>query len=256
MTMETNYRYEKLPELEKLPSRKRIVVFSGAGISVESGVASFRDKDGLWQNFDWRKLASAEGFREDPQGVLDFYNMRRKQLLEIEPNHAHRLLAELEKWHDVTIITQNVDDLHERAGSSNVLHLHGELGKVTSSANPNDSACIQELPLDVPISVGDKAADGSQLRPYIVWFGERVDGIGKAVKTVMNADVFVVIGTSLTVQPAASLVRCTKPRIPRFVINPSEMEAPYGTDGYTYIKENATTGMETFIDALMVIDRE
>ena len=175
MIMEKGYRYVNLPELEKLPTRKRIVVFSGAGISVESGVASFRDKDGLWQKFDWRKLASAEGFSKDPQGVLDFYNLRRKQMLEIEPNHAHRLLAELEKWHDVTIITQNVDNLHERAGSSDVLHLHGELTKVTSSACMNDTGCIKELPLDVPINIGDKAADGSQLRPYIVWFGERVD---------------------------------------------------------------------------------
>ena len=254
--MATEYRYKNLPELEKLPARKRIVVFTGAGISVESGASSFRDKDGLWQNFDWKKHASVEGFREDPQGVLEFYNMRRKQLLEIEPNHAHCLLAELEKWHDVTIITQNVDDLHERAGSSNVQHLHGELKKVTSSANANDPACIEELPLDVPICIGNKAADGSQLRPYVVWFGERVSGIEKAIETVMQADIFVVIGTSLTVQPAASLMRCTKPGIPRFIINPSEMEAPCGTDGYTYIKENATTGMDTFIDAIIDLDKE
>lgn len=257
--MKTEYRYKNLPELEKLPARKRIVVFSGAGISVESGVASFRDKDGLWQQFDWKKLASLEGFREDPQGVLDFYNMRRKQLLEIEPNHAHRLLAELEKWHDVTIITQNVDDLHERAGSSNVLHLHGELRKVTSSAKANDPACIEELPLDVPINIGDKAVDGSQLRPYIVWFGERVCGIEKAIETVMQADIFVVIGTSLTVQPAASLLMYAKARTPRFIINPGEVEYSYGTQpcfGYTYIKENATAGVETFIDALIELGRE
>lgn len=257
--METEYRYKNLPELEKLPARKRVVVFTGAGISVESGASSFRDKDGLWQNFDWQKLASVEGFRKDPQGVLDFYNIRRKQLLEIDPNHAHRLLAELEKWHDVTIITQNVDDLHERAGSKNVQHLHGELRKVTSSANANDPACIKEMPLDVPINVGDKAADGSQLRPYIVWFGERVSGIEKAIETVMQADIFVVIGTSLTVQPAASLVRCTKPGIPRFIINPGEVEYSHGTQpclGYTYIKENATAGMETFVDALIDLDKE
>ena len=259
MIMEKGYRYVNLPELEKLPTRKRIVVFSGAGISVESGVASFRDKDGLWQKFDWRKLASAEGFSKDPQGVLDFYNLRRKQMLEIEPNHAHRLLAELEKWHDVTIITQNVDNLHERAGSSDVLHLHGELTKVTSSACMNDAGCIKELPLDVPINIGDKAADGSQLRPYIVWFGEPVDGIEKAVKTVMEADVFLVIGTSLTVQPAASLVMYANPGARRFIINPGEDDGIRNNTsfgGYTYIKENATTGMETFVDALIEIDRE
>ena len=254
--MKMNNSFESLLNEERSVARKRIVVLTGAGVSAESGVATFRDEGGLWQQYDWQRMASIEGWEEEPAKVLEFYNMRRRDLMEVQPNKAHLLLAELEKHYDVTIITQNIDNLHERAGSTDVLHLHGELRKVTSSANANDPACIQELPLDIPISVGDKAADGSQLRPYIVWFGERVDGIGKAVETVMNADVFVVIGTSLTVQPAASLVRCTKPGIPRFVINPSEMEAPCGTDGYTFIKENATTGMETFIDALMAIDRE
>ena len=148
--------------------RQKIVVFTGAGISQASGIPTFRDTDGLWKKFDAKKLASVAGFEEDPQAVLDFYNARRKNLLEVQPNHAHRMLAELEKQHDVTIITQNVDDLHERAGSSRVIHLHGELKKVTSSRNRLNPDCVKEYPLDVPIRIGDKAADGSQLRPYIV----------------------------------------------------------------------------------------
>ena len=166
--MGIEYKYEHLPELEKLPLRQHIVVLSGAGMSAESGLSTSRDNDGLWKQYDWKKLASAAGFYENPEAVLEFYNMRRKHLLEVEPNHAHTLLAELEKWHDVTIITQNVDNLHERAGSGNVIHLHGELAKVTSSDDRNNPDCIKELPLDIPIRIGDKAADGSQLRPYIV----------------------------------------------------------------------------------------
>ena len=128
--MEIESRYEHLPELKKLPLRQHIVVLSGAGMSAESGLSTFRDKDGLWKQYDWKRLASAAGFYEDPESVLEFYNMRRKRLLEVEPNHAHQLIAELEKWHDVTIITQNVDNLHERAGSNNVIHLHGELQRL------------------------------------------------------------------------------------------------------------------------------
>ena len=149
--MEIEYRYERLPELSKLPLRQHIVVLSGAGMSAESGLSTFRDKDGLWKQYDWKRLASAAGFYEDPESVLEFYNMRRKRLLQVEPNHAHQLIAELEKWHDVTIITQNVDNLHERAGSSNVIHLHGELAKVTSSDDRNNPDCIKELPLEVPL---------------------------------------------------------------------------------------------------------
>ena len=140
--------------------RQNIVVFTGAGISKESGIPTFRDMDGMWKKYDAMKLASAAGFDEDPEAVLEFYNARRRNLLEVQPNHAHLVLAELEKQHDVTIITQNVDDLHERAGSSRVLHLHGELRKVTSSMNRLDPDCIQDYPLDVPIRIGDKAADG------------------------------------------------------------------------------------------------
>ena len=252
--MEIEYKYAHLPQLGKLPLRQHIVVLSGAGMSAESGLSTFRDKDGLWRQYDWKKLASAAGFYEDPETVLEFYNMRRKRLLEVEPNHAHRLIAELEKWHDVTIITQNVDNLHERAGSSNVIHLHGELAKVTSSDDRNNPDCIKELPLDIPISIGDKAADGSQLRPYIVWFGEFVSDFEKAVKIVREADIFLVIGTSLTVQPAASLVRYAHSEVPKFIINPGEAYNPYDDDlleGYVHIKEKASTGVETFIERLI-----
>lgn len=252
--MEMNYRYNNLPILEKQPIRQHIVVLSGAGMSAESGLSTFRDNDGLWKQFDWQKLASVGGFHEDPKAVLDFYNMRRRRLLEVEPNHAHKLLAELEKWHEVTIITQNVDNLHERAGSSNVIHLHGELTKVTSSAKRNDPNCIKELPLDTPILLGDKAADGSQLRPYIVWFGEYVTEYDKATKIVRDADIFLVIGTSLTVTPAAQMVKFPHHSVPKFIINPGMAFDPYDDhfpDGYVHIKENATTGIETFIDHLI-----
>ena len=151
--------------------RQKIVVFTGAGISAESGIPTFRDSNGMWNKYDAKKLASVAGFEENPQAVLDFYNARRKNLLEVQPNHAHLALAELEKSHDVTIITQNVDNLHERAGSSKVIHLHGELSKVTSSMNRLDPAYIKDYPLDVPIRLGDQAADGSPLRPYVVWLG-------------------------------------------------------------------------------------
>ena len=252
--MEMNYRYNNLPILEKQPIRQHIVVLSGAGMSAESGLSTFRDNDGLWKQFDWKKLASVGGFHEDPKAVLDFYNMRRRRLSEVEPNHAHKLLAELEKWHEVTIITQNVDNLHERAGSSNVIHLHGELTKVTSSAKRNDPNCIKELPLDTPILLGDKAADGSQLRPYIVWFGEYVTEYDKATKIVRDADIFLVIGTSLTVTPAAQMVKFPHHSVPKFIINPGMAFDPYDDhfpDGYVHIKENATTGIETFIDHLI-----
>ena len=252
--MEIEYKYQHLPQLGKLPLRQHIVVLSGAGMSAESGLSTFRDKDGLWKQYDWKRLASAAGFYEDPEAVLEFYNMRRKHLLEVEPNHAHRLIAELEKWHDVTIITQNVDNLHERAGSSNVIHLHGELAKVTSSDDRNNPDCIKELPLDIPIRIGDKAADGSQLRPYIVWFGEFVSDFEKAVKIVREADIFLVIGTSLIVQPAASLVRYAHSEVPKFIINPGEAYNPYDDDlleGYVHIKEKASTGVETFIERLI-----
>ena len=201
---------------------------------------TFRDKNGLWQKHDTMRLASIEGFEQEPQAVLDFYNARRKQLLEVEPNEAHRILAELERWHDVTIITQNIDNLHERAGSTHVIHLHGELTKVTSSRNRLDPHCIKEYPLDVPIRLGDKADDGSQLRPYIVWFGEYVPAMEVAEDHVREADIFVVIGTSLSVYPAAGLTRYAHGSVPKFVVDPHLEIIP---TGFTHIKDTATRGV-------------
>ena len=220
--------------------RQKIVVLTGAGISKESGLDTFRDKDGLWQKHDAMRLSSIEGFEQEPQAVLDFYNARRKQLLEVEPNTAHYLLAELEQWHDVTIITQNIDNLHERAGSTHVIHLHGELTKVTSSRNRLNPNCIKEYPLDVPIRLGDKAEDGSQMRPYIVWFGEYVDAMMVAEDYVKEADIFVVIGTSLSVYPAAGLTRYAHGSVPKFIVDPHLEVIP---TGFTHIKENATRGV-------------
>lgn len=228
--------------------RQKLVVFTGAGISAESGLDTFRDKNGLWQKNDAMKMASVAGFEEDPQAVLDFYNYRRRELLEVEPNHAHRVLAGMEKWHDVVVITQNVDNLHERAGSSNVIHLHGELTKVTSSRNRLNPDCIKEYPLDVPIRLGDKAADGSQLRPYIVWFGEYVDGMDVAIEHVKEADIFVVIGTSLMVQPAASLVNYAHREIPKFVVDPNARVLP---DTFVRIAECATRGADVLFEEIM-----
>lgn len=189
-----------------------------AGISAESGLATFRDDNGLWKNNDAEKWASVAGFEENPQAVLDFYNYRRKQLLGVEPNHAHKMLVELEKWYDVTILTQNVDNLHERAGSTHVIHLHGELTKVTSSKDRLNQCCIKDYPLDKPICLGDKAEDGSQLRPFIVWFGEYVYAMEVAMDYVKEADIFVVIGTSLTVHPTANLVDYVHSEVPKFIL--------------------------------------
>ena len=226
--------------------RQNIVVLTGAGISAESGISTFRDKNGLWKNYDAMRLASIDGFRDDPEAVLEFYNARRMQLYKVNPNHAHYALAELEKKHDVTIITQNVDDLHERAGSSKVIHLHGELAKVTSSRNREDDRCIKYYPLNLPIYIGHKAEDGSQLRPYIVWFGEELRYIEEARQLVEKADIFVVIGTSLVVYPAAGLVGYAHHEIPKFLVDPSDMK-DHLPSGFEHIKAKATEGVDILI---------
>ena len=234
--------------------RKNIVVFTGAGISAESGISTFRDKDGLWTKYDAMRLASVEGFNEDPEAVLDFYNERRWQLSKVHPNHAHYALAELQKEYDVTIITQNVDDLHERAGSTKVVHLHGELTKVTSSREREDDRCIKYYPPNLPICIGNKADDGSQLRPYIVWFGENVRYLEEAQKLVEKADIFVVIGTSLVVYPAANLAYCAPDGIPKYLIDPSEMDERLPL-GFKHIKAKATEGVDMLIDELRNITK-
>lgn len=227
--------------------KKHLVILSGAGISKESDIDTFRDKDGIWTKKNAMQLASIEGWNTNPQAVLDFYNARRRQLLSVNPNKAHQLLAALEEWYDVSIVTQNVDDLHERAGSSHVIHLHGELSKVCSSANKEDKSCIEQRPLDQDIRMGDKAKDGSQLRPYIVWFGESVPNMPLAMNTAFEADIFVVIGTSLLVSPANTLTACSGANH-NIVIDPGEVDVP---EGFLHIKEPATVGMEMLYSSLV-----
>ena len=218
-------------------SKKKLVILTGAGISAESGLKTFRDSDGLWEGYNIEDVATPRAWRKDPQLVLDFYNFRRKNVLDATPNAAHYGLAELEKDFDVTIITQNIDDLHERAGSTNILHLHGEILKMRSERDP-------ELiyPVTGDIRLGDKAEDGSQLRPYIVWFEEPVPMMELAVPIVNRADLFVVVGTSLVVYPAAGLVNYIRQGIPLFVL---DKKLPYIPDsGYlTCIEKPATEGI-------------
>ena len=194
---------------------KKIVVLSGAGISAESGIKTFRDADGLWEGHDIMEVASPIGWNKNPTLVLDFYNKRRAQLLTVQPNKAHEILAEFEKQFNVHIITQNVDDLHERAGSSSILHLHGELLKVRSVSNEKN---IMQWKTD--LNLGDCDADGNQLRPHIVWFGEAVPLIEKAIEIVESADILIIIGTSLQVYPAAGLMNYVSQNVPVFYIDP------------------------------------
>lgn len=194
---------------------KKIVVLSGAGISAESGIKTFRDADGLWEGHDIMEVASPIGWNKNPTLVLDFYNKRRAQLLTVQPNKAHEILAEFEKQFNVHIITQNVDDLHERAGSSSILHLHGELLKVRSVSNEKN---IMQWKTD--LNLGDCDADGNQLRPHIVWFGEAVPLIEKAIEIVESADILIIIGTSLQVYPAAGLMNYVNQNVPVYYIDP------------------------------------
>ena len=194
---------------------KKIVILSGAGMSAESGIATFRDADGLWEGHDVMQVASPEGFKRNPELVLDFYNQRRKNLLEAKPNKGHENLAALQKDFDVQIITQNVDDLHERAGSKKVIHLHGELFKVRSTGKDKTSITWKK-----DLNIGDLCKNAKQLRPDIVWFGEMVPALEQAIPLCLQADIFVVIGTSLLVYPAASLIEYTKKDALKFIIDP------------------------------------
>lgn len=222
-------------------------------MSAESGLGTFRDAGGLWEQYAVEDVATPEGFARNPQLVLDFYARRRSELADVRPCEGHRLLAGLETDYDVAVITQNVDNLHERAGSSNVLHLHGELTKITSSRNPNDPYCIRTLSPGEPyIRLGDKAADGTQLRPFIVWFGEAVPLIDTAVKLAEQADVFVVIGTSLNVYPAAGLLRYVSSGVPVYLIDPQDVpfSGNRGRNPYTHIRKGASEGMKELIALL------
>ena len=229
---------------------KKIVVLTGAGMSAESGISTFRDTGGLWDKYPVEDVATPEGYRRNPQLVTDFYNARRMQLLTVEPNEGHRLVAALEEEHEVTVVTQNVDNLHERAGSTRVIHLHGELTKVTSSLQPNNPRYIRELPPEeYEVHLGDCADDGSQLRPYIVWFGEEVPNIEVAADHVMQADVLIIIGTSLNVYPAAGLVQFTKSDAQIYLIDPAEVKVPYGLPVHV-IKKGASEGMRGLVELL------
>ena len=207
-------------------TKKNLVVLSGAGMSAESGISTFRDAGGLWDQYPVEAVATPEGYARDPQLVINFYNERRKQLLTVEPNEGHRGVAELEKAFNVTVVTQNVDNLHERAGSAHVVHLHGELTKVCSSRDPNNPHYIKELePEEYEVKLGDKAGDGSQLRPFIVWFGESVPEIETAIGYVEQADILVIIGTSLNVYPAAGLLHYAPMDCEIYLIDPKPVDA-------------------------------
>lgn len=225
-------------------AKKKLVVLTGAGISAESGLKTFRDSDGLWEGYDVTEVATPGGWRKNPQLVLDFYNERRKNVAEAKPNAAHFGLAELEKYFDVTIITQNIDDLHERAGSTNVLHLHGEIFKMRSE---RDETLITEIKGD--IKLGDIAEDGAQFRPYIVWFEEPVPKMEEAVLVVYSADIFVVVGTSLVVYPAAGLINYVELETPKFIV---DKKIPYTSPmrNLTLIEKPATEGVRELIELL------
>ena len=225
---------------------KKIVVLTGAGISAESGISTFRDSDGLWCNYKLEDVCTPMAWQKNPQLVTEFYNARRKQLFEVEPNSAHIKLAELEKEYDVTIITQNVDDLHERGGSSNVLHLHGELKKVRSTANPDLIYTLDKW----EVKIGDLCELGSQLRPHIVWFGEDVPNFNLATRISQKADIFIVVGTSLQVYPAASLLYLINDNVPKYLIDPNA-ENSYPISNLKIIKEKATAGMDMLCKELI-----
>lgn len=230
-----------------LKKKPRLVISSGAGISAESGIKTFRDAGGLWENYPVMDVASADGFRRNPELVHRFYNERRKQLINAEPNEAHRLLVEMEKDYDVYIITQNVDDLHERAGSEHVLHLHGELMKIRSVSDPD---YIERLDIDhLETSPATRGARGDLMRPHIVFFQEAVPNIEPAAELVSTADIFVVIGTSLVVYPAAGLIKCVRPGVPIYYIDPNPASTE-GVENVTVIRNSASKGLKELIEML------
>lgn len=228
--------------------RKKIAVLTGAGVSAESGISTFRDSDGLWENHNVQDVASIEGWYRNPSLVLDFYNARRRQLADVRPNAAHIAIAELEQDYDITVVTQNVDNLHERAGSTRIIHLHGELTKVRPENCCNDrdgfsEATVFDIGAD-EIHIGDMAPNGAQLRPHIVWFGEAVPKIEAAIDAVEAADILLIVGTSLQVYPAAGLYRYAGADTPIYIIDPKDLAVR--DSRLTHIKDVATKGMETF----------
>ncbi len=227
---------------------KKIVVLTGAGMSVESGLKTFRDADGLWENYPVAKVATHEGWEADPTFVNNFYNMLRKKCWAVKPNEGHKLVAKLEEKYDVTVVTQNVDNLHEQAGSSKVIHLHGELMKVCSSRDVDDPRYqITLTPDNCEVEPGTKAGDGSLLRPFIVFFGEAVPMISVAAAEASKADIFVIIGTSLNVYPAAGLVQYVRPGVPVYLIDPKPVSAG---PNVMQIQKGAGEGMKELVEKL------
>lgn len=221
---------------------ERLIVLTGAGMSAESGLKTFRDSDGLWEGYDVMEVASPQGWYHNPDLVLDFYNQRRRQLLEVEPNRGHLLLAALEERFDVDVITQNVDDLHERAGSTKVTHLHGELLKVRSTSDEN---LVYDWKND--LRHGDLCERGSQLRPHIVWFGEPVPMLDTAAKITSTADVLLIVGTSMQVYPASGLIHFVRPGTPIYFIDPKPAVSSRDFDNLTIIQDRAVAGIEQWI---------
>lgn len=234
------------PLLLNFKTMQKIVVLTGAGISAESGIRTFRDSNGLWEEYRIEDVATFDAWQRNPELVQEFYNQRRKQLYEVNPNAAHFALAKLENQYKVNIITQNIDDLHERAGSSNVLHLHGELKKARSTVDPDLVYVIDGWEL----RMGDKCEKGSQLRPHIVWFGEAVPNIEIAAQFTTGADIIMVIGTSLNVYPAAGLLHYAPPHIPKYLIDPNAGQM-VSARSLTIIKEKAGTGVPALVEKLM-----
>lgn len=236
------------PEKPNVMEKLKLVISSGAGMSAESGISTFRDAGGLWENYPVMEVASADGFRRNPELVHQFYNARRHDLITKEPNIAHRILADLEKDFDVYVITQNVDDLHERAGSSHVLHLHGELMKIRSVSDPDYIETLDPEHLETTPATRGKRGD--LMRPHIVFFQEAVPNIEKAVEWTEMADIFVVIGTSLAVYPAAGLVSYVRPGVPVYYIDPNPASEAHSIPGITIIKSTASEGMKRLVDIL------
>lgn len=227
---------------------EKIAIFSGAGVSAESGLKTFRDHDGLWEEYSIYEVATPEAWEQNPERVLEFYNRRRKQVIEAMPNAAHIAIAELEKHFEVSVITQNIDNLHEKAGSSNVIHLHGEILKAQSTLNPEH---VYELQGETLV-VGDFDEHGAQLRPHVVWFGEPVLEMEKARQKVKECDALIIVGTSLNVYPAASLIHLTKPHCLRYIIDPAQISLDH-LKNLIYIKAKASEGMRVIVDKLQKI---
>lgn len=227
-------------------TEKKIVVLTGAGVSAESGIPTFRDSGGLWEGYDVMEVASPEGWKKNPELVLNFYNERRKKAHEVEPNNAHKRIADLEEYFNVVVITQNIDNLHEKAGSSKVIHLHGNLFQARSTVDPS---LIYDLE-SWEINIGDKCEKGSQLRPHIVWFGELVPEMDNAINEARQGDIFLVVGTSMIVYPAAGLINYAPAKAPKYIVDPNMPQVPSLPNLHLF-EEKGTTGMEKVYNELI-----